>query len=108
MRTPMGFQSDEAFEFLEENGFVYSFRTKKREYEGDVWVRRQRGGKKEFDANVTLIKEVDAYLDVELEPFADCSGLEDVFSWIATIVQMHGEIDGQITGYIFKVERGEE
>ena len=103
MRTVMSFAAGTAFEYLRENGHVYTFRTSRRaEPDGDVWISRGRGEPKEFDGVCEEVaSRVPPTVDVLGEYAAD-SGFGTSDNWREAIDKVNGGLPAE--GFIYRVE----
>jgi len=102
MSKPMIFQNDKAFNFLKENGFVFTFRKgQSSKIVERVWVRRSRTGEKCFDA----IKVYEEY-EPRLTKYVEWSGFEDTIEWTNAIQELYGK--GYIGGTVYLVFRVKE
>lgn len=99
MSKPMIFKKDEAFNFLDENGFVFTFRKGRPDsIVENVWVRRSRTGKKEFDATkITVTYGANPFLG----KYAKWSGFGGRVEWANAVFNLHGA--GLIEGTIYLV-----
>lgn len=113
--SPIIFNSEKAFKFLKDNGFVVTFRNKRRKNKsGKTDVRRKRTGKKKFPAYVTEITRIkdmiSEYYGVFmyhklLEKFAFCSGFENADRWIEEIEELNKGVVEE--GYLYLVKKGD-
>ena len=93
----------QAREYLQSNGFVYTFRQRRRKHLGKDWANKGRGMKKEFDV---IIEEVGA-IDNEnirggLRPYAEHSGFGTENRWLRAIIGLgHFQFEGE--GWLYKV-----
>ena len=104
MRTVMSFAADTAFEYLRENGHVYTFRASRRaESDGDIWVSRGRGESKEFDGVCEEVaSRVPPTVDV-LDEYAADSGFGTAGNWREAIDEVNSGLPAE--GFIYRVER---
>jgi len=112
-RTCMSFQSEKAREFLLKNGFVFTFRTKKKEI-GPIWINEGRGKPKIANARIVWELEVDGseidpredlktelLLKLALEPYVSGSGFEDGEEWVNEIRRLNTKLPR--SGWIYLV-----
>ena len=87
-------------EYLLTNGRVYTFRLKEHKT-GPDWITDRRGGKKIADVLVHYAKRV---YPLDLLPWVNQSGFENLGEWIATIFEVN-KIEMQPTpyGYLHEV-----
>ena len=106
MRTVMSFADDTAFEYLHENGHVYTFRASRRaEPNGDVWISRGRGESKEFNGVCEEVaSRVPPTVDV-LDEYAAESGFGTGDNWRDAIDEVNDGLPA--SGFIYRVERDE-
>ena len=97
----MSFSVKQAREFLFSNGFIYTFRTRKRKCVGKDWIRKGKKSKlKIADVYIEFVKQIKN--GRELEPYAEHSGFATVQEWITQIYKLHYKRK-TITGYLYKV-----
>lgn len=101
MKTPMTISNPMVYLQLKREGIIYTFRRRKRKYEGKVWIRRKRGGRKEFDATAKLIEKTEPPIESTLRPYLTQSGFNFLEVWKSEIDRLHSSRNG----YLFKVER---
>ena len=93
MSNPMIFSSDTAFMQIKERGQVTSARSKPRK-EQQVWIRKTRTGKKEFDAEIYNVDEIvwenKKQLYGHLHDHDLVCGFESVHEWIKEIEKLNG------------------
>jgi len=104
----ISFSNDTAFDFLNSNGHVVSFRTDERKKTPrttaqETWCNRGRHEPKEFNVTVRHLAEMPAEVDLFGE-FYTMSGFASPGEWKEVVVEMHGET--QPTGHFYLVTRG--
>jgi len=93
----MFFKSDKAFSHLVKNGFVYTFRAKRRRLYEVVAIRRNRkSGKVATGKIVEIVKITDI---LELKKYVEYSGFSSFEEWIDEIRKLHGGFQ-LLDGYI--------
>ena len=96
----MFFKSDKAFSYLMRNGFVYTFRTKRRRLNERVAVRRSKKEKKVATGRIVEIVKINDIL--ELKKYVECSGFASFEEWVEEIKKLNGGVPA--VGWLHKVE----
>lgn len=109
MSIVMPFADDTAFEYLRENGYVYTFRKNQRaEPNGDVWINRGRGTEGVLKDHNWTCEEVESRVpptaDV-LDEYASESGFGTAENWREAIAELNNGLPAG--GFIYRVERDE-
>lgn len=106
MSIVISFSEDTAFEYLRENGHVYTFRSSRRaEPNGDVWVDRGRGENREFYGTCEEVESrVPPTADV-LDEYAAESGFGSAENWREAICELNDGLPAG--GFIYRVKRDE-
>ena len=106
MSVVISFSADTAFDYLRENGYVYTFRASRRaEPDGEVWVSRGRGEPKEFDGTCEEVESsVPPTADV-LDEYAGESGFGTASDWRDAIDELNDGLPAG--GFIYQVDRDE-
>ena len=99
----MIFQSAKAYNFLMKNGYVFTFRVKRRKKEGNDWMTNKRGGKKTADIYVSLCGR--HITERELDDYVLDSGFNTLGEWHAEIRQLNKGVLPYY-GYIYYVGLG--
>lgn len=88
-------------DFLFSNGFVYTFRTRKRKRVGKDWMRKRKRSKlKMADVYIEFVKQVKS--GKELEPYVQNSGFATLQEWNTGIRKLHKKL-GTPNGWLYKV-----
>ena len=104
----ISFQLEKPLNHLLKEGFVYTFRIKKRKRIGKDWFNKGRLLKKSGDCNIYLIDEYN--FDMYNIPFAGFlykytlySGFDSVFEWNRNIfiLNKHKQV---LKGYLYRVD----
>lgn len=105
----ISFTDDTAFEYLDEYGYVVTFRESRRKRPNcETWCNRGRGLPKEFDVRVSEICRADpGGVDTDLSTFATASGFGDAVSWRAAIRQLNDGDTGEGWLYLVTKEDGD-
>lgn len=97
----ISFVDDVAFGFLEDCGYVATFRANRRKRPNlTTWANRGRGESKEFDVRVTELAEVDPQ-SAQIADFAMMSGFGDPESWREAIRRLNGDLPS--SGWVYVV-----
>jgi hypothetical protein len=106
MSIVITFSNDIAFEYLRDEGRVYTFRKSRRaEPNGDVWVSRGRGEDREFYGTCEEVESsVPPTTDV-LDEYAAESGFGTGSNWREAINEVNDGLPA--AGFIYRVERDE-
>lgn len=110
----ISFSHDTAYDFLEEHGYVATFRESRRKQRNqDDWLNRGRGETKRFDIHITEIGKAEVGPNGEpseiIDHFAPVSGFETPIGWRQGIEDVNGEVPD--SGWVYlvkKIENGDE
>ena len=99
----ISFRAVKAMEYLQNNGFVYTFRQRRRKHLGKDWVNKGRGKRKEFDVTIEEVGSIDnENIREGLRPYAEHSGFGTENRWLRAIIDLgHFQFEGE--GWIYKV-----
>lgn len=81
---PISFSVDVVKQYLEDKGFVYSYR--QRRTTGKTWYNDHRGHKSLGECNITEIGEMTDELTTK---YVKCSGFTSVDEWMAAVERVH-------------------
>ena len=90
----ISFSNDDVFSFLEQYGYVATFRSSRRKRPNcKTWCNRGRGQEKEFDVRIVEIGEVRPFdAGTNMVDFEIASGLGGLENWRDAIREFHGEV----------------
>jgi len=107
----MSFESEKARRFLLEHGYVFTFRTKKRELE-PVWINEGRGKPKVADGRIVWRLPIGKYPRLSkndmLQIFYEGSGFESPMEWLDEIIRLNGRLPSKGWIYLVLLDSGDK
>ncbi|MBA7490889.1 hypothetical protein ES702_01432 [subsurface metagenome] len=101
----ISFSLEKPLNHLLNEGFVYTFRIKKRKRVGRDWFNVGRLQKKKGDCNIYLIGEFNYYNNLAefLYKYIKYSGFDSQIEWVKHIVKLN-KYRPIINGYLYRVD----